>query len=114
MHRRQVLGVVLAAGLAALGGAPAARAADGEWPLTIENHRFTPEEVRVKAGAPFVLVITNRDATPEEFESRDLRLEKVIPAGKTLRLRMPALRPGTYAFVGEYHEATAKGRLVAE
>jgi plastocyanin len=82
--------------------------------LTIEQHRFQPEEIRVKAGAPFVLVITNKDATSEEFESKDLRLEKVIPAGKTLRLRLPALKTGTYGFVGEYHEQTAKGRIVAE
>jgi plastocyanin len=114
VHRRQVLTVLATAGIGMLGGAAAVRAADAERSLTIENHRFTPEEIRVKAGAPFVLVITNRDATPEEFESHDLRLEKVIPAGKTVRLRMPALRPGTYTFVGEYHEATAKGRLVAE
>lgn len=82
--------------------------------LTIENHRFSPEEFKVKAGTPFVLVITNKDKTAEEFESRDLRIEKVIPAGKTLRMRMPGLKPGTYPFVGEYHESTAKGRIIAE
>ena len=32
----------------------------------------------------------------------------------TLKVRMGALRPGTYKFFGEYHEATAKGRIVAE
>jgi plastocyanin len=82
--------------------------------LTIENNRFQPEEIRVKAGAAFVLIITNKDKAAEEFESRDLRIEKVIPGGKTLRLKMPALKPGSYGFVGEYHEKTAKGRIVAE
>jgi hypothetical protein len=82
--------------------------------LTIEQHRFQPEEIRVKAGVPFVLAITNKDATPEEFESKDLRIEKVIPGGKMLRLRMPALKAGTYGFVGEFHEQTAKGRIIAE
>jgi Cupredoxin-like domain len=93
---------------------PAEAADPVELSLTIENHRFTPEEVRVKAGVPFVLVLTNKDKTPEEFESKDLRLEKIIPGGKTLRLRMPALKAGTYRFVGEYNEQTAKGRLIAE
>ncbi len=93
---------------------PSAAQLPAEIPLTIEQHRFQPEEIRVKAGAPFVLVITNKDTTPEEFDSPDLRLEKVIPAGKTLRLRMPTLKPGTYGFVGEYHEQTAKGRIIAE
>jgi plastocyanin len=85
-----------------------------EVPLTIEQHKFTPAEIKVKAGQAFVLVITNKDATPEEFESKELRVEKVIPANKTLKLRMPALKPGTYKFSGEYHEATAQRRIVAE
>ena len=83
-------------------------------PLTIENNRFQPEEIKVKAGAGFVLAITNKDKSAEEFESKDLRIEKVIPAGKTVKLKMPALKPGSYGFVGEYHEKTAKGRIVAE
>jgi plastocyanin len=93
-----------------------AGAADGpsDIALTIENNRFQPEDIQVKAGASFVLVITNKDKGAEEFESHDLRIEKVIPGGKTVRLRMPALKPGTYRFVGEYHEKTAKGRIVAE
>ena len=82
--------------------------------LQIEQNRFQPEEIRVKAGQAFVLVITNKDKGPEEFESKDLRIEKVIPAGKTVRLRMPALKAGSYGFVGEYHEKTAKGRIIAE
>jgi len=101
--------------LGTLGGAAAQTAgAPAEFPLSIEKNRFSPEEIRVKAGAPFVLVITNKDGAPEELESRDLRIEKVIPAGKTLRVRMPALKPGTYGFVGEYHEKTAKGTIIAE
>jgi len=94
--------------------AAAAAGADVEIPVAIEKNRFSPEEIKVKAGAPFVLVVTNKDATPEEFESKELRIEKVIPAGKTLKIRVRALKPGTYPFVGEYHEATAKGRIVAE
>jgi plastocyanin len=82
--------------------------------LSIEQHKFAPEEIKVKAGQPFVLVITNKDATPEELESKDLRVEKVVPGNKTLKVRMGALKPGTYKFFGEYHEATAKGRIVAE
>ena len=75
---------------------------------------FLVGSLLVKAGQPFVLVITNKDTTPEEFESKDLRVEKVIPGNKTLKVRMPALKPGTYKFFGEYHEATAQGRIVAE
>jgi len=85
-----------------------------EFPLAIAGHRFSPDEIRVKAGTPFILVIANKDSTAEEFDSQDLRMEKVIPGNKTTRLRMPALKPGTYKFIGEYNAATAKGRIVAE
>ena len=92
----------------------AAAAADLEIPLTIEKNRFQPAEVRVKAGTPFVLVVTNKDATPEEFESKELRIEKVVPGGKTLKIRVRALKAGSYPFVGDFHQATAKGRIIAE
>jgi plastocyanin len=92
----------------------AAGAAEVEIAVTIEKNRFQPSEIKVKAGEPFVLVVTNKDATPEEFESKELRIEKVIPGGKTMKIRVRALKPGTYPFVGEYHEATAKGRIIAE
>ena len=92
----------------------AAAADDVEIPVTIEKNRFQPDVIKVKAGTPFVLVVTNKDATPEEFESKELRIEKVIPGGKTLKIRVRALKAGSYPFVGDYHEATAKGRIVAE
>jgi hypothetical protein len=85
-----------------------------ELALTLDQHRFSPEELRVKANAPFVLVITNKDKEDEEFEMSSLRIEKIIPGGKTLQLKMPALKPGTYQFIGDFHEKTAKGRIVAE
>ena len=85
-----------------------------EIPLTIENNRFSPAEIKVPAGKPFVLVVTNKDAKPEEFESKELRIEKVIPAGKTANIRVRALKPGSYPFFGEFNPKTAQGRIIAE
>ena len=56
----------------------------------------------------------NKDKGPEELDMLSPRIEKVIPAGKTVRLKMPALKPGKYPFVGEYHSETAKATIVAE
>jgi len=94
----------------------AGHAADGlrEIPVTVEKNRFSPDEIRVKAGAPFVLVVTNKDKGPEEFDILVPRIEKVIPAGKTARITFPALKRGTYPFPGEYHRETAKGKIIAE
>ncbi len=104
--------VLCVAGIVATG----ARAADPpkEIAVTIEGNRFSPAEITVAAGAPFVLVITNKDTTSEEFESRELRIEKIIPGGKTVRIRIAALKKGAYPFFGDFHTRTAQGRIVAE
>lgn len=115
MKRLFMAGVTaLLLGAAVVGALPADAQELQEIPLVIEKNRFQPDVIKVKAGAPFVLVITNKDKGPEEFDMAQPRIEKVIPAGKTGKLRMPALKPGKYPFVGEYHSDTAKGTIVAE
>ena len=111
--RITVLAALLAAVVGGLSG-PALAADSVEKTLVIENNRFSPEEIRVKANTPFVIVVTNKDKAPEELESKELKIEKVIPPGQTVRVRVRALKPGTYKFFGEYHEKTAQGRIVAE
>ena len=85
-----------------------------ELALTLDQHHFSPEELHVKANTPFILVITNKDKEDEELEVPSLRIEQIVSGGKTLQLRMPTLKPGTYQFIGDFHEKTAKGRIVAE
>jgi len=82
--------------------------------LTIKDHRFDPVEVEVPAGQKFKLVVKNEDGTPEEFESKSLRLEKIVKGKKEISFNVGPLEAGTYEFVGEFHEGTAKGRLVAK
>lgn len=100
------------ASLGALAGN--AVAAEPELLLVIKNHRFEPTELKVAAGQRVKLVIHNQDSTPEEFESHDLNREKVIPPGAKATVFIGPLKPGRYAFVGEFNESTAKGVVVAE
>src|SRR5207247_8579382 len=93
MKRYVALMIVLAMAMGLVG---VAAAADAEVPLVLEKNRWQPDVVKVKAGVPFVLVITNKDKGPEELDMLSPRIEKVIPAGKTVRLQMPSLTPGTY------------------
>ena len=88
--------------------------ADPELKLVIENHKFTPETVTVPVGKKVKLVIENRDATAEEFDSHDLNREKVIPGKSTASVFIGPLKPGEYKFVGEFNEKTAKGVIVAK
>lgn len=82
--------------------------------LTLKEHRFQPAEIRVPAGKAVTLQVMNADATPEEFESKTLRVEKVIAGNSEATIPLRPLKPGRYKFFGEYNEATAQGVIVAE
>src|SRR5664279_5222155 len=93
--------IALLALLAALAAAPA-QAADDQFTIVIQDHRFDPPELVVPAGKKIKLVVENRDATPEEFESHDLNREKVIAGKSTATIWIGPLTPGRYPFVGEF------------
>ena len=85
-----------------------------EFSIAIENHRFTPDRIEVPAGRKVKLTVANKDATPEEFESHPLRVEKVIPGKSKATIFVGPLKPGEYRFVGEFNEKTAQGVIVAK
>ena len=95
-------------------GPTSALAADDEFKLVIENHKFDPSEFTVPSGQKIKLVVENRDSTPEEFESSSLKREKVIAGKSSATILIGPLKPGRYPFVGEYNEKTAKGVIVAK
>jgi plastocyanin len=82
--------------------------------VTIKGHKFDPAEIKVPAGKTIKLTVKNEDPTPEEFESHDLNLEKIVTGGNSIVLEFGPLKAGNYDFVGEFHEKSAKGRIVAE
>jgi hypothetical protein len=85
-----------------------------EFTLTIKGNKFEPAEIRVPANKRFTVYVINDDATPEEFDSQSMKVEKVI-AGKSKGLiRIGPLDPGRYDFIGEFHADTAKGVMIAE
>ena len=90
------------------------RGADGDYQLTIKDHRFEPSSLTVPAGKRVKLIIRNLDATAEEFDSDELHSEKVIAGGGRGIVYVGPLAPGTYRFMGEYRAATAKGQIVAK
>jgi plastocyanin len=91
-----------------------ALAADADFILTIKNHRFLPSEMRVPAGKKIKLQVINQDATPEEFESHALNREKVIAGNGSTTIFIGPLEAGRYQFMGEFHEATAQGVIIAQ
>lgn len=82
--------------------------------LEIKDHRFIPEIIKVPSARPVRITVHNRDDTIEEFESIDLKREKIIYANSSAKIILAALKPGDYKFFGEFHEDTAQGILRAE
>ena len=82
--------------------------------LVARDGHFEPETIEVPAGMRFKLIISNAGRGPEEFESVELRKEKVLAPGATSFLVFAPLKPGVYTFFGEFHPETAKGRIVAK
>jgi hypothetical protein len=82
--------------------------------ITLKDHKFAPAEPAVAAGKPIVIQLANQDATPAEFESKELRVEKVVAGGGSITVKVRALKPGRYRFFDDYHEATTQGFLIAQ
>lgn len=115
MKSRSVLGVSLALVIGGLiFGSGVAFAADEERTLVIKDHVFSPSEIEIPANVRVKLIVDNQDATPEEFESRELHREKVIPGNTKGIIWVGPLPTGEYPFVGEFHEATAKGKIIVK
>jgi plastocyanin len=103
----------LAGALLALLAAPAL-AEDAAIQVILKDHKFVPAEVEAPAGKALTLEIVNQDSTAAEFESKELRVEKVAPAGGKATVKVRALKPGRYRFFDDYHESTTQGFLVVK
>src|SRR5215475_7266636 len=103
--------LLLAFALAVL---PVAAWADDTVEVHLKNHKFTPATIKVKANKPSMIVLHNDDDTADEFDSSSLKIEKVVPGKNKGNIRVRALAPGKYPFMGEYHAATAQGVVIAE
>jgi len=82
--------------------------------LVAREGKWFPEVLEVPANTRFRLEITNQNAGPEEFESKELHKELVLAPGVSRVLVFAPMKPGTYPFVGEFHPKTAHGRIVVK
>jgi len=94
----------------------AALAADdvASFKLVARDGVFEPTTIEVPVGKRFRLEVSNDGKTAMEFDSRELKQEKVIPPGKKAVLTINALKAGEYKFVDEFHEKTGQGKVVAK
>jgi hypothetical protein len=79
-----------------------------------KDGRLFPATLEVPAGVRFKIVIRNEGRDAIEFESRQLRKEKVLTAGAQSFVVIAPLKPGEYDYFDEFHADTAKGRIIAK
>lgn len=82
--------------------------------LIIKDHKFEPEILELPAGEKIRITVHNKDNTIEEFESIDLKREKIVLANSKARVILAPLKPGEYKFFGEFHEETAQGKIIVK
>lgn len=108
-----LLGVCFA--LASLAGMACAKA-DTTPTFSIEFHdgKVAPTTLEVPANRRIRIELHNTGITPAEFESNELRLEKVLAPQSTSVLVIHTLDPGKYTFFDDFHPNAPKAVLVAK
>ena len=113
---RMLTNLGLAAGALAVAAAfcGVARAEPAAVQLSLKDHRFAPAEISAPANQPVTIEVSNQDATPAEFESKQLRVEKVVAGNSKITVQIRPLVPGRYRFYDDYHEDTTEGFLTVK
>ncbi|HET7775922.1 MAG TPA: cupredoxin domain-containing protein [Azospira sp.] len=105
--------LLLAVALFAAPG-PAAAADLPAFQIVAKDGKLIPNRLEVPAGTKFKLQFRNEGPGPEEFESTQPRMEKVLAPGASSFVVVQPLQPGTYRIFGEFHPETAECVLVAK
>jgi hypothetical protein len=107
--------IILLAALFLVSGAAITRAEE-EPVFTIEfkDGNIAPERLEVPANRRFQLQLRNNGDTPAEFESNELRKEKVLAPKTTSILVFRTLDAGEYPFFDDFHPYAPKAVLIAK
>ena len=78
--------------------------------LSYSNGAFQPNEVRAPADKAVIFRVKNLDAKAMEFESKSLRVEKVVAAKSEGVVNVRPLKRGRYEFYDDFNQK-ARGAL---
>jgi hypothetical protein len=106
------LAVACLASILIVAGAQAQSATEIQ--LSYKDKKFDPAEISAPADTPVVIKLKNLDSKAMEFESKTLKVEKVVAAGGDATINVRAQKPGRYEFFDEYNEKVARGALVVK
>ena len=111
MRKHALLAATLA--FAALASV-SARAEDPTFRIEFKDGVVTPKRIEVPAKVRIVLELVNSGSSPAEFESKELRKEKVLAPGSSSSLVLRSLDPGEYEFMDDFHPEAPASVLVAK
>ena len=106
----------LALAVLALATVTPAAAEDSEptFRIEIKDGVITPLELEVPANTRIRLELSNTGSSPVEFESVQLKKEKVIAGGNSTVMVIRNLDPGTYDFFDDFHIDMPHAKLIAK
>lgn len=84
------------------------------FPLEMKDGKMTPNRIEVPAGQRIKISLKNTGTSAAEFESVQLRKEKVLAPGGESFVVIAPLSPGEYKFFDDFHQATGQGVIVAK
>lgn len=82
--------------------------------LEMKDGHLIPVRIVVPVGQRIKLEIHNIGTMAAEFESVELRKEKVLAPGAQSFVVMAPLRPGEYKFFDDFHPNMPQGVIVAK
>ncbi len=85
-----------------------------ELKVVAKGGKLEPAELAAPAGKKITIEIRNEEKKAIEFESKPLKVEKVVAPGATAKVNVAPLKAGEYVFVDEFNEKNARGKLVVK
>jgi heme/copper-type cytochrome/quinol oxidase subunit 2 len=111
MMRHLALTAVCAVAIASLAPSRAQQAT--ELHVSYSKGQFQPGELSAPADKPVTIRVKNLDAKAMEFESKSLRVEKVVAANSEGVINVRALKAGRYEFYDDFNDK-ARGALIVQ
>lgn len=82
--------------------------------VEMKDGTITPLRLEVPADKPFKIEIRNTGISPVEFESIELRKEKVVAPGAVSFVVIKRVSPGEYKFFDDFHPNAPQVTVVAK
>ena len=82
--------------------------------LTLTEQGFVPSQLEVPAHEKIEIRMYNATKKLAEFESFDMKFEKIAPPAKTISVLTGPLKPGEYLFFDDYSAQDAKGKVISK